>query len=135
MAVESARRAAQEYLAAKLSEEGQLYEDTVNLEASIALGPRVWKRLADTVLAHFSECNSVTGEQSLSSKETALGDLRIRCAGREYYQMYVHYAPKTRLVTIENTAPRRRASHQASYRRVRNRSGTRRASGQKQMSR
>ena len=39
MADESAKRAAQEFLAAKLSEEGQLYEDKVNLEAAIALGP------------------------------------------------------------------------------------------------
>jgi hypothetical protein len=104
MADESAKRAAQEYLAAKLSEEGQRYEDKVNLEAAIALGPRVWKRLSDTVLAHCRDWNAVTGEQSLTCKETALGDLRIRCAGREYYQMYVHYDPKTRLVTIKNTA-------------------------------
>jgi len=104
MADESAKRAAQEFLAAKLSVEGQLYEDKVNLEAAIALGPRVWKRLADTVLAHCSEWNSVTGEQSLTCKETALGDLRIRCVGRELYQVLIHYDPRTRLVTIQNTA-------------------------------
>ncbi len=104
MADESAKRAAQEYLAAKLSEENQLYEDTVNLEAAIALGPKVWKTLADTVLAHCREWNAVTGDQSLTCKETALGDLRIRCTGRENYQMFVHYDPSTRLVTIKNTA-------------------------------
>jgi hypothetical protein len=37
MADESAKR---EFLAAKLSEEGQLYENKVNLEAAIALGPQ-----------------------------------------------------------------------------------------------
>jgi hypothetical protein len=45
-----------------------------------------------------------TGDQSLTCKETALGDLRIRCTGRENYQMFVHYDPGTRLVTIKNTA-------------------------------
>ena len=104
MADESAKRAAQEYLAAKLSEENQLYQDKVNLRAAIALGPRVWKTLADTVLAHCREWNAVTGQQALTCKETALGDLRIRCAGRESYQMFVHYDPGTRLVTIKNTA-------------------------------
>jgi hypothetical protein len=104
MADESAKRAAQEFQAAKLSEEGRLYEDKVNLEAAIALGPKVWKRLADTVIANCREWNAVTGEHSLTCKETALGDLRIRCAGREYYQMFVHYDSRTRQVTIENTA-------------------------------
>jgi hypothetical protein len=104
MADESAKRAAQEFLAARLSQESQLYEDRANLAAAISLGPRVWKRLADTVLAHCTEWNSVTGEQSLTCKETSLGDLRIRCAGRELYQMLIHYDPGTRLVTIKNSA-------------------------------
>ena len=101
---ESAKRAAQEFLAAKLSEEGQLYENKVNLETALALGPKVWKKLADTVIANCRVWNAVTGEQSLTCKETALGDLRIRCAGRELYQMLVHYDSRTRLVTIKNTA-------------------------------
>jgi hypothetical protein len=46
MADESAKRAAQEFLAAKLCEEGQQYENKVNLEAAIALGPKVWKKVA-----------------------------------------------------------------------------------------
>jgi hypothetical protein len=104
MADESAKRAAQEFLATRLSEENQLHEDRANLEAAIALGPRVWKRIADTVLAHCNEWNSITGEQSLTCKETALGDLRIRCAGRELYQMLIHYDPRTRFVIITNTA-------------------------------
>ena len=104
MADESAKRAAQEFLAAKLSEEEQHYEAKLNLEAANALGPKVWKRLADTVMANCQEWNAVTKEQSLTCKETALGDLRIRCAGREFYQMFVHYDSKTRLITIKNTA-------------------------------
>jgi len=83
MADESAKRAAQEFLAAKLSEEGQLYENKVDLEAALALGPKVWKKLADTVIANCREWNAVTGEQSLTCKETVLDDLHIRCAGRE----------------------------------------------------
>ena len=68
MADESAKRAAQEFLAAKLSEEGQLYENKVNLEAAIALAPKVWKKLADTVIANYREWNAVTGEQSLTCR-------------------------------------------------------------------
>jgi len=74
------------------------------LKRPLRLPPRFGKKLADTVVANCREWNAVTGEQSLACKETALGDLRIRCAGREFYQMLVHYDPRTRLVTIKNTA-------------------------------
>ncbi|MEQ1474044.1 MAG: hypothetical protein ABLQ96_09485, partial [Candidatus Acidiferrum sp.] len=40
---------------------------------------------------------------TLTCKETALGDLRIRCAGRPH-QMLVHYESRKLLVTIKNTA-------------------------------
>ncbi len=73
MADESAKRAAQEYLAAKLSEEGQSYEDKLNLEAAIALGPKVWKKLADTVITNCQEWNAITKKQTLTCKETTLG--------------------------------------------------------------
>jgi len=49
------------------------------------------------------EWNSVTKEQTLSCKETALGDLRIRCAGRSH-QLVFHFDSKHRLVRVENTA-------------------------------
>jgi hypothetical protein len=100
---EGAKRAAEEYLAAKLSEEGQNREAQLNREAAMTLGFTVWKRLADTVNAHIREWNSVTNEQTLTCTETALGDLRIRCAGRPY-QMLVHYESRKLLVTIKNTA-------------------------------
>jgi len=99
----SAKRAAQEYLAARLSEEAQEYEDHLNLEAAVVLGPTVWKRLVDTVNTQCREWNGVTNEQTLTCKETALGDLRIRCRGKSH-QMIVHYDSKRRFVVIKNTA-------------------------------
>jgi hypothetical protein len=100
---EGAKRAAEEYLAAKLSEDSQNLEAQRNREAAMTLGFTVWKRLADTVNAQIREWNSVTKEQTLTCTETALGDLRIRCAGRPH-QMLVHYESRKLLVTIKNTA-------------------------------
>ena len=100
---EGAKRAAEEYLAAKLSEEGQNREALLNREAAMALGFTVWKRLADTVNTQIREWNSVTNDQTLTCKETALGDLRIRCAGHPH-QVLVHYESRKLLVTIKNTA-------------------------------
>ncbi len=97
------KRAAQEYLAARLSEEAQEYEDRLNLEAAIALGPRVWKRPADIIVTQCREWNAVTDEQTLTCKETSLGDLRIRCRGNSHHIM-VHYDSRKRSVIIKNTA-------------------------------
>jgi hypothetical protein len=99
----SAKRAAQEYLAARLSEEAQEQEDHLNLEAAIALGPRVWQELVDSFITQCREWNSVTNEQTLMCNETALGDLRVWCSGKSH-QIIVHYDSKMRSVTIENTA-------------------------------
>jgi hypothetical protein len=103
MGDESTKRAAQEYLAARIAEEGQSYEDKLNMKAAVALAPRVWKRVAETVIAKCNEWNAVTKEQTLTCKETPLGDLRIWCAGRSQV-MTVHYDSKKRLVTLKNTA-------------------------------
>lgn len=103
MGEESAKRAAEEFLAARLSEEGQKYEDRMNQEAAVALGPTVWKRVAESVVKQCRDWNAVTKEQSLICKETALGDLRILCAGRPY-QMIVHYDSRKGLVIIKNSA-------------------------------
>jgi len=103
MGDESTKRAAQEYLAARLSEEGQSYEDRMNLEAAVALAPAVWKKVADTVMAKCQEWNAVTNERTLVCKETALGDLRIWCASRSQH-MTVHFDSQKRLVIIKNTA-------------------------------
>jgi hypothetical protein len=80
MADESTKRAAQEYLAEKLSKEGQSYDDKLNRETAEKLGPAVWKRVAETVATKCQEWNSVAGEQTFSFKETIMGDLRILCA-------------------------------------------------------
>ncbi len=97
------KRAAEEYLAAKLAEEGQSYEDKLNSEAAVSLAPQVWKRSAATVVTKCSEWNAVTKEQTLTCKETTLGDLRISCAGRSQL-MTVQYDSGKRLITIKNTA-------------------------------
>jgi hypothetical protein len=103
MGDESTKRAAEEYLAARLAEEGQSYEDKLNREAAVALAPRVWKRVAETVVAKCNEWNAITKEQTLTCKETALGDLRVWCAGKPHV-MTVHYDSKMRSVTLKNTA-------------------------------
>ena len=103
MGDESTKRAAQEYLAARLAQEGQSYEDRLNRDAAVALAPRVWKRVAETVVAKCNEWNAITEEQTLTCKETMLGDLRVWCAGKPHV-MTVHYDSKTRLITLKNTA-------------------------------
>jgi hypothetical protein len=103
MGDESAKRAAEEYLGTKLSEEGQLHEERLNLEAAVALAPMVWKDVVHIVAAKCQEWNAITKEQTLSCKETMLGDLRIWCAGKSH-QLTVHYDSRKRLVTIKNTA-------------------------------
>ncbi len=103
MADESTKQAAQEYLAARLSEDGLTYEDQINKETAIELAPAVWRKFSQTVIAQCHEWNAVTKEQTLTCKETVLGDLRILCAGRSQ-QMLVHYDSKKRLITIKNTA-------------------------------
>ena len=63
----------------------------------------MWKKIADTVITKCRDWNAVTNEQTLSCKETALGDLRIWCAGRPH-QMTILYDSKNRVITIKNTA-------------------------------
>jgi hypothetical protein len=103
MGDESTKRAAQEYLAAKLSKEGQSYEDGLNRETAEKLALVVWKRVADTVIAKCEEWNVVAGERTFMCRETMLGDLRILCAGRSR-QMVVHYDSQKLLIVIKNTA-------------------------------
>jgi hypothetical protein len=99
----SIKRAAQEYLAERVNEEGLTYEQSLNREAAIALAPAVWKKVTETVFAMCNEWNAVTKENTLTCKETMMGDLRIRCAGRSH-QMVVRFEGAKRLVRIDNTA-------------------------------
>lgn len=103
MSDEITKRAAQEYLATRLSEEGQTYEDKLNTEAAIALAPKVWSQFVEKVSAKCNEWNAVTKEQSLTCKETMMGDLRISCAGRPHV-LTVHYDPRKRVIALRNSA-------------------------------
>jgi hypothetical protein len=102
---ESTRQAAQEFLAAKLTEEAQKLEDKLNKETAVARSLHVWKSFRDAIFSQCNEWNSVTQEQTLTCKETPLGDLRIWCAATSKY-MTVHYDSRKLLVTIRNAGRR-----------------------------
>jgi hypothetical protein len=98
---ESAKQAAQEYLAAKLTEEEQSYEDTHNMALAVARSPMVWKYFKDTIFEKCGEWNAITQEETLTCKETAIGDIRIWCAARSK-QMTVHYDSRKLLIKVKN---------------------------------
>ena len=98
---ETTRQAAQEYLAAKLTEEEQKYEAEQNLALATARSLMVWKHVKDTMLQKCLEWNAITQEETLTCKETMLGDLRVWCAAQSK-QMTVHYDSKKLLITIKN---------------------------------
>jgi hypothetical protein len=98
---ESTKQAAQEYMAAKLVEEDQKYEDERNRATAVARALQVWKRFKDAVVTQCNVWNTVTQEETLSCRETLVGDLRIWCAARSK-QMTVHYDSTKLLVTVKN---------------------------------
>jgi hypothetical protein len=98
---ESTKQAAQEFLAAKLTEEGQKTEAKLNHEAAIAHSLHVWKSFRDAIFSQCSEWNTVTQEQTLTCKETPLGDLRVWCAATSKH-MTVHFDSKKLLITVKN---------------------------------
>ncbi|MGC1416216.1 MAG: hypothetical protein WA817_13085 [Candidatus Acidiferrum sp.] len=100
---ESTRQAAQEFLAEKLAEENQRSEDKLNKEVAAALSLQVWKRFRDAIFAQCQEWNAVTLEETLTCKETPLGDLRIWCPARSK-QMTVHYDSRKLTVTLKNAS-------------------------------
>jgi hypothetical protein len=99
---ENTKQAAQEYLAAKLTEDEQIYEEKHNLALAVARSPLVWKNVKDSIFEKCSEWNAVTQEETLICRETAIGDIRIWCAARSK-QMTVHYDSKKLLITVKNT--------------------------------
>ncbi|HYK38637.1 MAG TPA: hypothetical protein VEU98_01355 [Candidatus Eremiobacteraceae bacterium] len=103
MPTDPTRQAAQEFLAEKRTQDFEAQEARLNHEAAVRLCRVVWKRFSDTVLAKCKEWNEVTGEETLSCKETLLGDLRIRCVGRPH-QLTMHLDPDKLLITLKNTA-------------------------------
>lgn len=98
---ESTKQAAQEYLATKLTEEQQRYEAEQNCATAIARSIIVWTRLRDSLVAQCREWNTVVGEETLTCKETPMGDLRVWCAAVSK-QMIVHFDSRKLLVTIKN---------------------------------
>jgi hypothetical protein len=98
---ETTKQAAQEYLAAKLTEEEQIYEETHNMALAVARAPLVWKSVKDAIFEKCAEWNAVTQEETLTCKETAIGDLRVWCAARSK-QMTMHYDSKKLLITVKN---------------------------------
>ena len=103
MATDETKRAAQEFLAAQFTEAVQIEEERLNSQAAVALAAKVWKRVAETFVAQCEAWNAITKQESLSCKETILGDLRIRCAGKPDI-ITVHYDSKKLQVILRNTA-------------------------------
>jgi|SRR5277367_3280121 len=100
---ESTKQAAQEFLASKLAEEGKKQEDKLNRETAIARSLHVWKMLRDLIFAQCKEWNNITQEETLTCKETALGDVRIWCAATSKH-IVVHFDSSRLIVTIKNDA-------------------------------
>jgi hypothetical protein len=98
---ESTRQAAEEYLATKLTVEEQKYEIEQNMVTAVTRSLQVWKKFKDAVVAQCNVWNTVTQEETLTCRETVLGDLRIWCAARSK-QMTVRYDSKKLLVTVKN---------------------------------
>jgi len=100
---ESTKQAAQEFLATKLAEEGKKHDDKLNRETAVARSLHVWKMLRDLIFAQCKEWNNITQEETLTCKETPLGDLRIWCAATSKHIM-VHFDSSRLTVTIKNDA-------------------------------
>ncbi len=108
MSTDRTKDSAQEFFAEKLSRDFEAQEAKLNHEAAVRLCRVVWNRVAAAVREKCKQWNQVTGEETLTCKETLLGDLRIRCAGRPH-QLSVHFDPAKLLITLKNTA---RAEHE-----------------------
>jgi hypothetical protein len=98
---ENTEQAAQEYLATKLSEEEQRYEDELNSALAVKRSLQAWKNVKDLILQKCNDWNEITKEQTLTCKETLLGDLRIWYAAHSK-QMTVRFDSRKLLITIVN---------------------------------
>jgi hypothetical protein len=103
MTTDETKRAAQEFLAAQFTDAVQIQEESLNNQAAVALAPKVWKRVAETFIAQCEAWNAITKTESLTCKETILGDLRVRCAGKPD-MITVHYDSNKLQVIVKNTA-------------------------------
>ena len=100
---ESVKRAAQEYVAERLSELGQSEEAKLNREAAFKLAYPLWRQLAALVLTQCNEWNAITQEQTFTCRETPMGDLRVLCPSKSH-QMIVHFDSRQLLITLKNSA-------------------------------
>lgn len=98
---DNTKQAAQEYLAGKLTEDERIYEAKQNRATAAARSLQVWKSFRDSIAQKCREWNTITQEETLTCKETPLGDLRIWCAARSK-QMTVHYDSQKLLIIIKN---------------------------------
>src|SRR5260370_37380652 len=98
---ESTKQAAQEYLAAKLTEEEQIYEEKHNMVLAVARAPLVWKNVKDFIFGKCGEWNGGTQEETLTCKETAIWDLRVLCAAKSK-QKTVQFDSQKILITVKN---------------------------------
>lgn len=96
------KRAAQEYLAGRLTEQQQVEEQKLNGALAVERAPLVWRDVKEIVYRKCDEWNAITNEQTLLCKETVLGDLRIWCASRARY-MTVHFDSRNLLITVKNS--------------------------------
>jgi len=108
MSTDKTNDSAQEFLAEKLTLELETQEAKLNREAAIRLCRTVWNRVAGSIADKCKQWNQVVGEEALTCKETLMGDLRIRCAGRPH-QLSIHFDPAKLLITLINSA---RAEHE-----------------------
>jgi len=108
MSTDRTKDSAQEFFAEKLSRDFEVQEAKLNQEAAVRLCRVVWKRVATAVQEKCKQWNQVTGEETMVCKETLMGDLRIRCAGRPH-QLSIHFDPSKLVITLKNTA---RAEHE-----------------------
>ena len=98
---DNTKQAAQEYLAGKLTEDERIYEAKQNRATAVARSLQVWKSFRDSIAQKCREWNAITQEETLTCKETPMGDLRIWCAARSK-QMTVHYDSQKLLIIIKN---------------------------------
>src|SRR5437762_14073394 len=98
---EITKQSAQEYLAAKLTEEEQIYETQQNQALAVVRSPWDWKSVKDAILDKRGEWNAVTQEETLTCRETSLGNLRVGGSARSK-PMTLHYESSKLLITVKN---------------------------------
>jgi hypothetical protein len=103
MGDESTRRAAQEYLAGRLTEQQYIQEQKLNAALAVERAPLVWKNVKEVVFRKCDEWNAITNEQTLTCKETVMGDLRVWCSSTAKY-MNVHFDSRSLLIAVKNAS-------------------------------